>query len=461
MSSVSPCRIVAFPLVTLALLCGGCRGQADPAVRAPLALSFFSPPAPVPSRSPGDVEEIAGVVARVRGSVVSVVAGRAANAAPLLWERGRPAREHSLGSGFLISPDGLVLTSRHVIDGADDVRVELDDGRSFAGAVVARDAPLDVALIRLAGARGLPIAALGASSGVRVGDPVIAIGNPFGLGPSVTVGILSASARTVEDAPTGDLLQTDAAVNPGDSGGPLLDAEGRVIGINTAVLEHGQGISFAVPIDSVRVVLRELEATGRVARGHAGLVFQAVDAPLARALRLAGPVGAIVSELDAGGPAQRAGVRAGDLITAIEGRPVRRAVDLSRDLWTRKPGEVVRFTVRRGGGSRTLSILLDRLPNRDGEAEKRPAPAADRAAGHSGFLLVDADGGGARVESLDPASTVADGLRRGDIVVEVDRTPVRSAAEASRRLLQAPRPSSALLRVRREGTFLYVGVDLT
>ena len=409
---------------------------------------------------PAGVAEVSGVVARVRTSVVSVIAGRAAAGTRALWERG-PAREHSLGSGFLIAPDGLVLTCRHVIEGADDVRVELDDGRVFAGVVVARDAPLDVALIRLRGAQGLPIASLGSSAQVRVGDPVIAIGNPFGLGPSVTTGILSAAARTIDDGPTGDLLQTDAAVNPGDSGGPLLDAGGRVIGVNNAVLEHGQGLSFAVPIDDVRLVLRELEATGRVARGRAGLVFQSVDASLARALRLPGPLGAIVSEIDAGGPAFRAGMRPGDLITAIEGRVVQRAADLSSDLWRRKPGEVVRFTVRRGGGSRTLSVLLDRLPNHDGDAETRPAPAAAPPSKSAGLLLVDAEGGGARVESLDPASTVADGLRRGDVVVEVDRTPVRSAADAARRLFLAPRPSSALLRVRRDGAFLYVGVDLS
>ncbi len=445
----------------LALLCGACHGRPDPAVRAPLPHAFWpEPAAPAPAVSPPGPTSLSGVVARVRGTVVSVVAGRAAVSASAMWERG-PAREHALGSGFLIAPDGLVLTSRHVIDGADDVRVELDDGRVFRGVVVARDAPLDVALIQLAGARGLPVATLGASSGVRVGDPVIAIGNPFGLGPSVSVGILSAAARTLEDAPTGDLLQTDAAVNPGDSGGPLLDAEGRVIGVNTAVLEHGQGISFAVPIDAVRAVLGELSATGRVARGHAGLSFHAVDGPLARALRLPAPAGAIVSEIDAGGPAQRAGVRPGDLITAIEGREVHRAADLSRDLWTRKPGEVVRFTLRRGGRAQTLSLLLDHLPNHDGDAEKGPAravaPSPNKGAG---LLLVDAEGGGARVESLDPASTVADGLRRGDVVIEVDRAPVRCAADAVRRLLLAPRPSSALLRVRRDGAFLYVGVDL-
>jgi serine protease Do len=408
------------------------------------------------------------VVDRVRRSVVSVIAGRAGGEVSTFGEHARPTREHALGSGVLIAPDGLVLTSRHVIDGADDVRVELEDGRSFAATIVGRDAVLDVALIRLAGAQGLSVAELGSSADTRVGDAVIAIGNPFGLGPSVTVGILSAAARSLDDGPSGEFLQTDAAVNPGDSGGPLIDGEGRVIGINTAVLEHGQGISFAIPIDEVRAVLRELTATGRVARGRAGVTFQVVDGPLSRALRLPSPSGALVSEVDADGPAQRAGVRPGDLITSMEGQAILRAGDLSHALTRRKPGEVVRFGILRGGCSRVMAVLLGRQPNRDGDAEgvedaeAHHAHVPARSKGISGLRLVDADqsGGGARIDALDPESTAADGLRQGDVVVEVDHTPVRCAADANRRLALTPRPGTALFRVRRDGLVLYVGVDL-
>ena len=363
----------------------------------------------------------------------------------------------------MIAPDGLVLTARHVIDGADDVRVDLDDGRSFPGAVVARDATLDVALIRLDGARGLPVAALGSSEALRVGDAVIAIGNPFGLGPSVTVGILSAMARAIEDGPEGRFLQTDAAVNPGDSGGPLLDARGQVVGVNAAILQHGQGIAFAVPIDDVRAVLGELQTTGRVARGHAGITFQAVDGLLARALGLPGPAGALVSEIDGGGPAQRAGLHPGDLITEEDGHALARAQDLSRDLGRRKPGEVIRLTLRRAGCAHTASVLLGRLPNRDGDAEAQ-SPRPPRSRGDAGLRLADATGGGARVDGIDPASAAADGLHLGDVLVEVDHAPVQTAADAARHLAQAqpPRPGSRslLVRVRRDGTFLYIGIDL-
>jgi serine protease Do len=405
--------------------------------------------------------ELPALVARVSPSVVSVVAGRAAEEARSPFSaHGGTAREHALGSGFLIAPDGLVLTSRHVIDGADDVRVELSDGRSFRGVVVGRDAPLDVALIRLEAARNLPVASYGSSDAAKVGDPVIAIGNPFGIGPSVTVGILSATARSIEDGPPGDYLQTDAAVNPGDSGGPLLDRDGRVIGINTAVLEHGHGISFAVPIDDVRSVLRELEATGRVARGHAGMSFQAVDAALTRALALPSPTGAIVSETEPSGPAHRAGLRPGDLITDADGRPMLRAADLTRHLSRCKPGQVVRFAIRRGACSRTISVLLDRLPNRDGDAERRSVTSTAKPSGVEGIHLVDADGGGARVESLDPESIVADGLKRDDVIIEIDHANVRGATDAKQRLHRARAPSAMLLRVRRDGAFLYLGMEL-
>jgi serine protease Do len=463
---VTPCKRAGTRLVALlALGCGACHGPAETVVPCPLApVAAAARAVPATDAKPRALPD---VVARVRPCVVSVLTSRTVEAEAGV---GLVAREHALGSGFLIGADGLMVTSRHVIDGADEVRVVLDDGRSFPGAVVARDALLDVALLRLQGARGLPTVTLGSSAGLRAGDTVIAIGNPFGLGPSVTVGILSATARSLEEGPLGRLLQTDAAVNPGYSGGPLLDGEGRVVGINTAVLDHGQGITFAVPIDDVRAVLAELSSTGRVARGRAGLSYQTVDGPLARALLLAGPAGALVTEIEAGSPAQRAGVRPGDLITAVEGRAVRSAGDLDHELAHHKPGEVVHFAVRRGACARlpvTLAIPLDRLVNRDGDAESRPVPPAPRAKGATGLRLTDADGGGARVDALDPGSSASDVLRPGDVLVEVDRAPIHDAADAARRLAPGGRHASlggshtALLRLRRGSSFLYVGIDLT
>jgi serine protease Do len=407
----------------------------------------------------GEAAVPSGVVDRARASVVSIVAGHPAERHGAVTVKGTPAREHDLGSGFILRADGLVMTSRHVINGSDDVRVELDDGRSFPAAVIARDALLDIALLKLSGARDLPVATLGESGKVRVGDPVIAMGNPFGLGPSVRRGILSARAREVDEGPPGQFLQTDAAVNPGDSGGPLLDAEGRVIGIDTAIVEHGQGLSFAIPIDDVRVVLDELESTGRVSRGRVGVTYQQVDPALARALSLSAPEGALVTDVDTGGPAERGGLRPGDLITSIDTRSVKTPGDLSHDLERRKPGDAVLLGVNRAGTHRAFGVLLDRLPNKDGDGEAHPASARIHA-GADGLRLVDADGG-VRVEALDPATRAADGLRPGDLVVEVNHHAVRRAVEAEKQISSTPRPGAALLRVRREGEFLYVGLDLS
>ena len=444
----------SVPLLFLALGSGACRRPADASVRDPCGSGELAALVPF---TLSDLEPIAPleVVARARASVVSVIAGH-----PGEKSSDGPPRVHALGSGILLASDGLVLTSRHVIEGADDLRVELDDGRSFAGRVVARDALLDIALLRLAGAKGLPVAELGSSGAMRVGEPVIVIGNPFGIGPSVRRGILSAPPREVEDGPSGELLQSDAAMNPGDSGGPMLDARGRVIGVSTAILDHAQGVSLAVPIDDVRAVLGELEATGRVARGHAGISFQQVDAALGRALSMGEPGGAIVTEVEVPGPAARAGMRAGDVVTEIDGRKVSRSGDLAHQLERKKPGEVVRMGVLRGGMPRTIGVLLDRLSNRDGDAEPHLAKAGAAAAATAGLRLVDAGGEGARIEELDPASPASDGLQAGDVVIEVNRVPVTGAADAIGKLRRAPRPSTALLRIRREKEFLYVGIDL-
>ena len=459
---IDSARARAASVASLLLLLGGCRAHIG---KTRAFGAGLGPELGATVASSGRCEgraaaiDVAAIVERTGGAIVSVVAGRASERHRVFSEHGGSAREHALGSGILLTNDGLVLTSRHVIVGADDVRVELADGRSFRGVVVARDTWLDVALIRLRGASGLPIAVLGSSASAKVGDPVLAIGNPFGLGPSVTRGILSAKDRSIDDGPSEIYLQTDAAVNPGNSGGPLLDAAGLVIGINAAVLDHGQGLSFAVPIDDVRASLTELLAKGRIARGHAGITYQAIDAPLSRALSLRGQEGVIVTEIDAGGPSARAGVREGDVISTIDGHPIARASDLAHALGRRRPGDVVRFGIQRQGRMRTTGVLLDRLPS-DDDARHEPSARDREKASGLGLRASDADGGGARVEAVDPDKRSADDLRPGDVVVEVNRRPVKSASELTRELARASRPSTALLRVRRETTFLYVGVDL-
>jgi serine protease Do len=430
-------RVVASFL----FLQGACRAPAGPPGRLPEAARC----------APGETD-LPAVVARARVSIVSVIAGRPS--ARIFHDPTGTGREHAIGSGVVLREDGLVLTSRHVIVGADDVRVELDDGRDFHAVVAAQDAWLDVALLRLQGARGLPAATLGSSDATPVGAPVLVIGNPFGIGPSVSRGILSAKGRSVDQTPAEIYLQTDAAVNPGNSGGPLLDAGGRVIGVTAAVMEHGQGVSFAVPIDDVRAVLPEMLSRGRVRRGHAGMSFQGVDAALARALAMPVPGGAIVNSVEGDGPAASAGLRTGDVIVAVDDLAVQRASDLSYLLGRRQPGDRVRLEVLRERHRHQLALRLGREPEGPVEEER---PAARR---ELGLRTRDASGGGAIIDAVDPGGRAADDLHPGDVVLEANRHPVRGAADLTDRLQRAERPSTVLLRVRREGVFLYVGVDL-
>lgn len=451
----------AVRLLPLVALLGACRGPADFTLqgraRAP-AVVFAAPPG---ARAPAchGALDVAELVARVRPSIVGINAGHASKDASLTTTHG-DAREHAVGAGILITEDGLVLTSHHVIEDADDIRVELSDGRSLPGVVVARDKWLDVAIVRVHGLSGQRPAVLGSSEATRVGDPVITMGNPFGLGASVTRGILSAKARAVDSEPSEVFLQTDAPVNPGDSGGPLFDAQGQVIGINTAIIAHGQGVSFAVPIDDVRAALPELLATGRVLRGYAGITFQPVDAPLARALRLPAPMGAIVTALDPGGPAERAGLRAGDLIASVDGRPIRHAKDLAHALGRSRPGAPMVFEFVRDGRQHTHRVIAGRQRGEAEDGDVVPKRTAASSKGGAGLRTTDDAGGGARVEGVDPNTTAADELHPGDVVVEANRRQVKGAAELADVLASAPRPSTVLLRVRRAGEHLYVGLDL-
>jgi serine protease Do len=443
---VIPTLRAAGVVASFLLLQGACRATGGPPGRTPR----LDPPRCAPGET-----DLPAVVALARQSIVSVVAGHAAPGR-VFQEPSANGREHAIGSGLVLREDGLVLTSRHVITGADDVRVELEDGRDFHAVVAAQDAWLDVALLRLEGASGLRPATLGSSDATSVGAPVLVMGNPFGIGPSVSRGILSAKGRAVDQGPAEIYLQTDAAVNPGNSGGPLLDAEGRVIGVTSAILEHGQGVSFAVPIDDVRAALPDLLAWGRVRRGYAGVSYQNVDAAVARALSMPAPEGAIVTSVEGGGPAAGAGLRAGDVILAVEDRAVQHASDLAHLLGRCRPGARVPLTVLRERRRHSLSLTLGL--EREGPAGE--GITATRSARKLGLHAGDAAGGGASIEAVDADGRAADDLHPGDVVVEANRRPVRSAAELTEHLSRAERPSTVLLRVRREGMFLYVGVDL-
>lgn len=370
----------------------------------------------------------------------------------------RSMKQTSLGTGILIDSAGHVLTNAHVIDGAETVRVKLADDREYKAKVKGRDPKIDVAVLEIEGANGLPAATLGSSEALRVGEYVIAIGNPFGLGHTVTMGIVSAKSRTIGAGPYDDFIQTDASINPGNSGGPLFNLRGEVIGINTAINPNGQGIGFAIPIDDIKNILPQLLDTGHVARGKLGVLIQPVDASLAQALGLDKPRGALVAQVEASSAGGKAGIENGDVIVQVDGVDVPSSLDLPRMVARHAPGSKVNVKVLRKGELKTFVVTLDALDDEDKRAAGTNEPSAD---GRSlGAELSDApDGGGAVVRRVRPNSKAEGALRPGDVIIEVGQTRVKNAAEAAESIKRAREKGPVLLRVERDGKGRYVAID--
>jgi serine protease Do len=341
------------------------------------------------------------------------------------------------GSGFIIDPKGLILTNNHVVENAIDIRVRLNDGREFDAKVLGRDPLTDLALIQLEGnVKDLPVARLGNSDQIRVGDPVVAIGNPFGLTSSVSAGILSARARDIQAGPYDNFLQTDAAINPGNSGGPLFNMRGEVIGINTAIVGGGTGIGFAVPANMATALLPQLQK-GKIQRGWLGVSVQDLSDELARALKVPVQKGAIVTDVQGDTPAAKAGLKTDDVITAIEGTPVESSRGLTRDIGFRAPGETVKLTVFRNGKQQQVQVKLGERPDLEGVASA-PQEEHEEDTGHKlGLRLHEVDPRmvpgvkqGALIVGVEPGSP-ADraGLQPGMVIVEAAGKPVRNPRE--------------------------------
>ena len=351
------------------------------------------------------------------------------------------------GSGFVIEADGHILTNYHVIHAAERILVTLADGRALRAHVVGTDPATDIALLKVNAGNPLPVAALGDSSRLRVGEWVCAIGNPLDYEHSVTVGVVSSLGRKLFDESLDDYIQTDAAINFGNSGGPLINARGEVIGVNAAISWRASSIGFAIPINVVRAVLPQLKVRGRVARGYVGVTLTELDPDLARSLRLERTDGALVQDVTSGSPGERAGLRPYDLIRSVDGQPVRTDDDLIRRISARAPGSVVDITLVRDGREQAVSLRLAERPAAEGPAAA-PARAPRRAPRPASPALWAAELLGATVRELDPRSArqlelpaglrgvvildvepmgPADeaGLAHGDIVLEVNRQAVR------------------------------------
>jgi serine protease Do len=367
------------------------------------------------------------------------------------------------GSGILIDRDGYILTNHHMITAAERITVTLSDGRTFRAEVVGSDPAIDVALLRIAGARDLPEAPLGDSDELRVGEWVCAIGNPLGYVHSVTVGVVSFIGRKLFDPSLDNYIQTDAAINFGNSGGPLINSRGEVIGINSALSSRASNIGFAVPINQAKAILTQLKTNGRVSRGYMGVFLTDVTPALQRSLSLGTSRGALVEDVTAGSPAERAGVRAYDVIVDVEGRDIGSNEELIRDISGRQPGSVARLGVLRDIRRLTVPVKLAERPVREDVANPDPIDSRTRPRAPEpspalalGLLVRELDRAfvgrlelpdslqGVVVSRVDPAGAAFSSLiRRGFVIMEINRKPIRSVADYQR-IVSAARPGDVL-----------------
>jgi serine protease Do len=350
----------------------------------------------------------------------------------------QPQERHSLGSGFIISADGFILTNNHVIKGADTIMVKLTNGKDYKAKVVGKDSKLDLALLKIH-AKGLRPVKLGNSDKIRVGDWVVAIGNPFGLGQTVTAGIVSAKERVIGAGPYDDFIQTDAAINPGNSGGPLFNVKGEVIGINAAIYTRSggnNGIGFAIPINLAKDVLNQLRTTGHVQRARLGVEITDIDQDTMKALGLKSQTGALVQQVEAGSAAEKAGIRPSDVIVSFDGHPIHKAHDLPFLVASQKPGEKVSVGIIRDGKPMTLTARVEKMP------EESSTHAGNQGEGSGkmqlGLALQDLtpqvrDSLHARVKhgvvvrQVMPGMPAARaGIQRGDVIYRVNGKDVES-----------------------------------
>ena len=448
------------------------------------------PAAAESSTAPSVQGSYADLVSRVSPAVVTIRSTERARAAqqfpfmddPTFREffgdrmpQQQPRRVQGVGSGVIVNSEGYILTNHHVVDGALEIKVELTDNRTFVAKLVGSDPPSDLAVLKVE-AKDLPMINLGDSDRVRVGDLVLAVGNPLGIGQTVTSGIVSAKGRAtgLSDGSFEDFLQTDAAINRGNSGGALVNTNGEVIGINSQIMSPtggNIGIGFAIPSNMAKAVMDQLIKTGKVRRGMLGVTIQAINADLASSLNLPAARGAIVTSVAAGSPAERAGLKRGDVITAVNKRPVIDDNSLRNIVASMAPGSNVEVTALRNGRDQNFQVALAELPERE-RAEDEETSSAPGPSGNERFGLtlqpltpemasryqLDADDQGLLVTRVDPVSNAANaGIRQGDLIQEVNGQPVKTFAAFGAAVQQSgARP--ALVLIKRRNNVIYVSL---
>ena len=449
-------------------------------VAAAVAVPAAAPvPAAIPSAAGPDMS---GIVARNSPAVVhvSVTTGRRnadarphddEDSVPEFFRRfgppgqqGEAPRRGGLGSGFIVSADGVILTNAHVVEGAEEVTVKLSDRREFRAKVLGADKASDVAVLKIE-ASGLPAVKVGSAANTRVGEWVLAIGSPFGFESSASAGIVSARSRALPDGGYVPFIQTDVAVNPGNSGGPLFNMAGEVIGINSQIYSRSggyQGISFAIPIEVAMNIERQVANGGKIERGRIGVGIQEVNQALADSFGLKSPAGALVGSVDKDGPGAKAGLQPGDVILSVDGKPIVASVELPAMVSAMKPGQTARLEVWRGGERRNIDVTVDRFADskvatadtpelskgRLGVAVRPLTPEEQRRSDSKGGVLVENVGGAAAKA----------GIRRGDILVSVNGQSIASPEQLKEMITQAGKQIAVL--VERGNARIFVPVEL-
>ncbi len=437
---------------------------------APELLSSSSPPGTFPSLS--------GLVEKQKHSVVNISTTSVVKQGPMFPDFGegdvfeeffkrffpndreREFRKKGLGSGFIVSKNGYIVTNNHVISKAEDIQVVLYDGSRYTAEIVGQDVKTDLAVLKIKPEKKLKPVVFGDSDGLRIGDWVMAIGNPFGLGYTVTVGIVSAKGRSLGLGAYDDFIQTDASLNPGNSGGPLFNLGGEVVGVNTAIAARGQGIGFSIPASMAKGVISQLMEKGEVVRGWLGVIIQPITQEIAESMGHESTDGALISDISPGSPAEKAGLRRGDVVVEFDGEPIKEFTSLSKLVGIKAPGTSSKITVLRDGKRKDISVVLGSMPDEQTPAESRrdsdielsditPDIAArfgveDKA----GVLVTNVSRGGSAWEA---------GFRPGDVILEVDKNPVANLGDYNKIVSGLKPGKQYLFLVKKRKNTIYIG----
>jgi serine protease Do len=378
----------------------------------------------------------------------------------------REYKQKSLGSGFILDAEGYILTNNHVVEDAEEIKVILKDHQELEAKVIGRDAKTDLALIKIKSWKGLQLIKLGNSDELRVGDWVVAIGNPFGLENTVTAGIVSAKGRVIGAGPYDNFIQTDASINPGNSGGPLINLKGEVVGINTAIFAGGQGIGFAIPINTAKELISQLKEKGKVTRGWLGVMIQKVTPELAKAFDLKDESGALVGDVTSGSPAEKAGIKPGDIIIEFNGKAIKEMSELPRLVAAVPLGKVVEVKVLRNGGPQVFKVQIQEME------EKQTASGPSQMKEGLGLSLneftpelarrygLDFEPGLLVMQVKDGSPADDAGIQTGDLIKELNRKPVKDIKTFQGIITNIKKGGSVLFRLKRGGTSLFASLRL-